>query len=84
MKPRADRIESMRQWLLGRHPSLDSLAIDASTDIIETRTLDSLDLVEFILFLEKESGRPILVETLDADQLRTLDRIYEAFFEEHP
>jgi len=84
MKPRADRIESMRQWLLGRHPSLDSLAIDAGTDIIETRTLDSLDLVEFILFLEKESGRPILVETLDADQLRTLDRIYEAFFEEHP
>ena len=85
MRPRIEVIATMRVWLLAR-PACggDSGAIGEDTDIIEMRALDSLDLVEFILFLEAQSGRPILVETLEPAQLRTLATIYTTFFEERP
>ena len=51
------------------------------TDIIETRVLESLQVVEFILHLEQLSGRTILAEDLDPNTLRTLESIYESFFE---
>ena len=56
--------------------------VDSQTDIIESRILESLQVVEFILFIEAESGRPILSEALNPDDLRTLDSIYANFFEE--
>ena len=83
MKPRKEVIETLRQWLLSKNQALDPLALSETTDIIETRTLDSLELVEFILFLEQTSGRSILVETLEPEVLRTLSRIYQTFFEVH-
>jgi acyl carrier protein len=83
VRPRDEIIASLRQWLLAHHTGLDGATLEETTDIIDTRTLDSLDLVEFILFLEQESGRPILVEGLEPAQLRTLSGIYESFFKEH-
>ena len=83
MTPRTEAIETLRQWLLDKNPALDPLTLSETTDIIETRALDSLELVEFILFLEQTSGRSILVETLEPEVLRTLSRIYQTFFEEH-
>lgn len=83
MKPRKEVIETLRQWLLRKNQALDPLALSETTDIIETRALDSLELVEFILFLEQTSGRSILVETLEPEVLRTLSRIYQTFFEVH-
>ena len=84
MRSRAEVIETLRQWLLGKNRGLDHITLDEDTDIIATRALESLELVEFILFLEQQSGRTILVEALDPGDLRTLHRIYQAFFEEHP
>ena len=83
MKRRTEVIETLRQWLLSKNQALDPLTLSETTDIIETRALDSLELVEFILFLEQESGRSILVETLEPEVLRTLSRIHHTFFEEH-
>ena len=83
MTPRTEAIETLRQWLLSKNPALDPRTLSETTDIIETRALDSLELVEFILFLEQTSGRSILVETLEPEVLRTLGRIYQTFFEEH-
>jgi acyl carrier protein len=73
-------IERLRTWLLRHKSSVDASAIDEDTDIIETRILESLQLVEFILFLEQESGREILREALDPKRLRTLATIYREFF----
>jgi acyl carrier protein len=82
VRPRDEVLGSLRGWLQGREGWVGDLVLEDDTDIIETRALDSLDLVEFILFLERESGRSILVETLDPRQLRTLAAIYATFFEE--
>jgi hypothetical protein len=77
---RAHAIERMLWWLQRTNPLLAGMPIDAQTDIIDSRILESLQVVEFILFLEAESGRTILAEDLNPDDLRTLDSIYRRFF----
>jgi acyl carrier protein len=72
----------MRNWLLERRPELSAEQIGEHTDIIESRILESLQVVEFVLFIERMAGREILSETLDPMKLRTLARIYENFIQE--
>ncbi len=83
--PAADRqyvLQRLRTWLVRANPEIADIAVDSRTDIIEARLLESLQVVEFILFLEAESGRTILSESLDPNDLRTLDSIYSRFFAE--
>lgn len=78
----AATIDRIRAWLIQTNPAV--AGIDPGTDLIDSRILESLQLVEFILFLEDESGRSILAEDLDPASLRTLDTIYAHFFEAAP
>jgi len=73
-------IERLRTWLVRQNPEAAGKDIFPDTDIIETGLLDSLQLVEFILLVEMESGKRILSEHIDASWLRTLGGIYEHFF----
>lgn len=85
--PDADRASvfaALRAWLIHANADAATLRMEPDTDIIESRILDSLQIVEFILFLEEKSGRAILAEDLDPDTLRTLDSIYECHFERRP
>ena len=82
--PRADRvavIDRLRSWLTRANPKMAGMDVHSQTDIIESRILESLQVVEFILFLETEIGRPILTEELNPNDFRTLDAIYDRFFE---
>jgi acyl carrier protein len=69
----------LRAWLARANPS-EAMCVESDTDLIESCVIDSLQVVEFVLFLEEMSGRPILDEDLDPDTLRTLDSIYECYF----
>lgn len=71
---------SLREWLHKTNPAAVGARLDPDTDIIEARILESLQIVEFILFLERETGRDILAENLDPGVLRTLNSIYANFF----
>jgi acyl carrier protein len=75
---------ALRAWLAKARAGATDVAIAPDTDLIESRIIDSLQIVEFILFLEDQSGRAILDEDLDPNTLRTLDSIYACYFEEHP
>ena len=68
----------MKNWLLARHEDLDDIASDL--DLIEHRLIDSLSFVEFVFLLEQHSGRAIQLETLEVDEIRTLDAIQANFF----
>ena len=81
---RASVFASLRAWLIHANADAATLRLEPDTDIIESRILDSLQLVEFILFLEERSGRAILAEDLDPDTLRTLDSIHQCYFEARP
>ena len=57
---------------------VDNLHIDApppDTDLFESGTIDSLQLVELLLQIERSFGVQIAVESIDLDNLRTLARI---------
>ena len=85
--PDADRTAvyaALRTWLAQANAGAAIVCLEPDTDIIESRILDSLQVVEFILFLEERSGRPILAEDLDPDTLRTLSSIYECHFRSRP
>ena len=85
--PKADRaavFAALRAWLIHANAGAADVRLDPDTDIIESRILDSLQVVEFILFLEETSGRAILAEHLDPDTLRTLASIHECYFQERP
>jgi hypothetical protein len=79
----ADRdevIAKLRAWLLQRRPTLSPDALDADTDIVQTRILASLQLVEFLLYVERLCGRTVLVEGLDPRELRTLSTIHTRYW----
>jgi acyl carrier protein len=77
---RASVFESLRAWLIRANSGVAAMNLAADTDIIESRILESLQVVEFILFLEETSGRTILSEDLNPNKLRTLESIYDSFF----
>jgi len=57
---------------------VETLHIEApppSTDLFESGTLDSLQLVELLLQLERRFGVKIAIDDIDLEQLRTLERI---------
>ncbi len=47
----------------------------ADTDLLDSGILDSLQLVELLLQIEKDFGRRIEIETVELDDLRTLGRL---------
>jgi D-alanine--poly(phosphoribitol) ligase subunit 2 len=56
----------------------ESLHVEApapDTDLFESGTLDSLQLVELLVQLERRFGVQIAIESIDLDNLRTLARI---------
>ena len=64
-------------WIAARHPDIG--AIDPDHDLIESRLVDSLRLVELIILIERLTGRPIDVDTLEIDDLRSLNSLDRAF-----
>ena len=81
--PAADRhsiLQSLRDWLRSANPKCAAIEIGPDTDIVESRILESLQVVELILFLEKKTGRAILAEDLNPAALRTMNSIYDNFF----
>lgn len=73
-------IEHVTDWLKERTGRTE--AIPPDLDLIETRLLDSLSFMEFILLLEDVMGREIDPEKLSVDQFRTLNAIQENFFDQ--
>lgn len=48
-------------------------------DLMEAGVLDSIGLLELLLFIEEIRGEPIQVETLDVDSVRTIRKMYATF-----
>ena len=76
--------DDLRAWLMRANPDVTVAQLASDMDIVDSRVLESLQVVEFILFLEQRSGRSILAEDLNPNKLRTLRSIYESFFEAQP
>lgn len=71
----------VKQFVLERKPDLQDTPIDEATDLIDSRIIDSLMFVEFLLFLEDHFGCQILVDSGDINAFRTISGIHGNFHE---
>ena len=69
--------EDLRTWVLARNPEVHEL--DADTDIIETRIVNSLQFVELMLYVEELCGRELSADEVSLDAFRTLRNIEKSF-----
>jgi acyl carrier protein len=72
------QLQQVTAWIRGRHPRVQD--IDPDQDLIDNRLIDSLGLVEFIILIEKLSGRPLDIDALDIDSFRSLNNIQRRYF----
>ncbi|MEV6548988.1 acyl carrier protein [Streptomyces sp. NPDC051597] len=78
MRAPAAGLAEVVAWISRRHP--EAGGIGPEDDLIESRLVDSLGFLEFIVLIERLSGRPVDIENLDLDDFRSLSRIERAFF----
>jgi acyl carrier protein len=71
-------IEAIANYLQNRHPELGRL--DPGQELIDSRILDSLAFLEFILLLEELTGTEIGVDSVAREDFRTLRAIERRFF----
>ncbi|WP_306321434.1 MULTISPECIES: acyl carrier protein [unclassified Streptomyces] len=65
----------LTDWIQATNPEAGEIAEDL--DIIETRSVTSLQFVEFLLFIEELRGAPIPPDDMDIDSFRTLRSIVD-------
>ena len=69
--------EDLRTWVIARNP--DAPELDADTDIIETRIVNSLQFVELMLHVEELCGRELSADEINLETFRTLRSIEKSF-----
>lgn len=77
-----EAVATLRRWLAKNKGVSEDIGMEV--DLIESRLLTSLDLVEFTLQIETLSGRRLITEDLDPTKVRTLSAIRSAFFSRPP
>ena len=70
-------IDTLRNWLLEKHPELD--AIDEDMDLFENKLIDSINFVEYILIIEELIDREIPVTPDLVARTATLAKVREHF-----
>jgi acyl carrier protein len=70
-------IETLREWLLEKHPDLAE--IDDDTDLFEQKLIDSINFVEYILIIEELLDREIPVTPDLIPKTATLARVRDNF-----
>jgi len=81
MKTQAEIRATLRDWVVRTNGKITAAEVLDDTPILERRIVKSLDIMDLILFLEELSGRPIDVEKLKPGVFRSIDAIWENFFE---
>lgn len=70
-------IETLREWILEKHPGLDRIEDD--TDLFEQKLIDSINFVEYILIIEELIDREIPVTPDLIPRTATLARVRDNF-----
>jgi len=79
MDSAATAIAAIREWIAVKNPNAGP--VDLDVDLIETRTIDSLQFAEFVFLLEEITGRPIDLADVNLDAFRSLRSISAHFLD---
>jgi acyl carrier protein len=73
---REDQIRAaLRSWVLSKARDLDSDTLTDTTPLFEERHLNSLHLLELLVFIERLLGEPIDVDGLRPGDFRDIDTV---------
>ncbi|WP_405783295.1 acyl carrier protein [Streptomyces sp. NBC_00859] len=67
------------KWIYEQNPDFDD--IDPDLDLFDTRLVNSLSLIEFVVIVERASGQAIDRRQLKTEDFQTLRTIQEKFFQ---
>jgi len=73
-------IGKVREWIVQKNTSIHPDVLTEDIDLIENRMIDSLQFVEFILFLEEMTGRDVYTNEFKLDSVKTLRAIEKNYF----
>jgi len=71
-------VDELLTWFKEKDPE-HNVSIPRDVDLIETRLIDSLNFLEFVILLERVSGKSVDLSSLNVDDFRTLERIETGF-----
>lgn len=71
-------IDKVRQYIASKHNGTRHFG--DHDDIINARLIDSLQFVDFTLYIEELTGKEIDMETINIDNFRTIAEIERVFF----
>jgi acyl carrier protein len=72
--------QDLREWILDRSGAPAERLSRDDMPILEEGLLSSLDVVEFILFIESLREAEVDVEAIEPDVFTSIDTLVEAFF----
>jgi acyl carrier protein len=70
----------LRQWILEHSKAASKNDLDDQTRLLETGHLSSLDIVEFVLFIEELRGEEIETDDIEPEVFTSVDTLWEGFF----
>ena len=73
--------KELRGWILDRASAPEERLSRDELPILEEGLLSSLDIVEFILFIESLRGEEVDIESIEPEVFSNINTLYEAFFE---
>jgi acyl carrier protein len=73
--------DKLRGWILQRSKKkITASDLDDETPIVDSGLLSSLDIAEFVLFIESLRGDEVDVDDLEPEVFANINSVYEAFF----
>lgn len=73
-------ISQLREWILDRSGASSDRLTDNEMPILDEGLLSSLDIVEFILFIESLREEEVDIENIEPEVFTNLRTLYDAFF----
>ena len=79
MSSEVDLRRRLKSWIV-EHAKVPANDLSDDTPILEQGILSSLDIVEFVLFIESLRGDEVDVSDIDPSVFTSVDTLYAAFF----
>ena len=76
--------DRLRGWILERSGATGDRLVSDDLPILEEGLLSSLDIVEFILFIESLRGEEVDIEAIEPEVFSNINTLYKAFFANVP
>jgi acyl carrier protein len=72
---------NLKRWILDHTKAQMSAGLSDDTPILEQGILSSLDIVEFVLYIESLRGEEVDTDAIEPEVFTSVDTLWSGFFE---